>query len=175
MVEEKDKKEENKDILLEDSYEVHVTAHNIADYDNYYNYSVLNVNKQTVDFLFEIVSLLKCESEDLAIYDNDFTNNKFIRVKEALSPFRSNLVEKNDLEDILINYINGLNDYKFTRIEEGPYKGSPDFKEVEVTISELIEKLKSIRDHKIKFYNKVLEEYKKDKEEYNSFFKASNF
>lgn len=174
MVEERNNKEENKDILLEDSYEVNITAFRIDDYDNSYDNDVLNASKEIVDFLFEIVSLLKCESEGLAIFDSDSANHKFSRVFEALTAFRSELLEKDDLEDTLINYINSLNNFRFTRIEKGSYRGSPDFKEVEVTISELIEKFKNIRNHKINFYKEVLEEYKKDKEEYHSYFKASN-
>ncbi len=39
-MEEKDKKEENKDILLEDSYEVNITAFRIDDYDNFYDENI---------------------------------------------------------------------------------------------------------------------------------------
>lgn len=172
MVGEKNRKVENQDILLEDTYEVNITAYPIGDYNNSYDDDVLNARKEIVDLLFEIVSLLKCESEGLAIFDRDSVNHKFSRVFEALTAFRSELLEKDDLEDTLINYINSLNNYTFTRIEKGPYRGSPDFKEVEVTINELKEKFINIRRHKINFYKKVLEEYKKDKKKYNSFLKA---
>lgn len=173
MVEERNNKEEKKDILLEDSYEVHVTAHNIADYDNDYDSNVIWANKETVDFLFEIVSLLKYETEDLAIFNNDFTNNKFIRVKHALSLFSSEFLEKKDIEKVLLDYIKDLGEGKFTIRKQGSYRGSPDYKEIEITLDQVKEKLNKIRLHRIDFYKKVLEEYKKEKEEYDDFIRAT--
>ncbi|MFX1328805.1 MAG: hypothetical protein ACFE91_11815 [Promethearchaeota archaeon] len=173
MVEEKDKKEENKDILLEDSYEVNITAFRIDDYDNFYDDNVLWANKEAVDFLFEIVSLLKYETQGLVEFDKDLADNKFTRVTQALTLFSSEFLEKKDLEKVLLKYINDLGERKFKIRKQGSYKGSPDYKEIEITLDQIKEKFDDLRSHRINFYKKVLEEYKKNEKEYDDFMRAT--
>ncbi|MFX0037652.1 MAG: hypothetical protein ACFE9I_18685 [Candidatus Hermodarchaeota archaeon] len=166
--------EKENDILLEDSYMVNIIAYPVGDYEKFYDNNVLWANKDTVDFLFEIVSLLKYEVDEIS-ETGDPTDKLFVRVASTLSGnFRSEFLETGDLEKHIINYIKKLKESKYTIRKEGSYRGSPDYKEVEISFDEIKGKLIKIRNHKIKFYEKMLEEYRKNREQYNNYLKATH-
>lgn len=161
-----------KDILFEDSYIINIVANPINSIEEIYDDNVVWGNKQAVDFLFEIVSLLKCEMDGLSQVEKAMVKDKFARTVSALRLFRSEFREGKDLEKLLVEYIEGLKEHKFTIIKK-PYHGCPDFKEVRITAKQIQEKLYDLRRYRISYFKIVLEEYKKNRAKFDDFLNAS--
>lgn len=161
------------DILIEDSYETHITALQYIENkkeirEEVYKDTTLWGNKLGNDFLFDIVNLLKWELDELSHPDPAYQEHKFIRVSSLLRNFKSELREKGDLEEALNDYIEELNEFRFTTSREGSYPGAPEI-DIPITAEQIKERLYDIRRFKIEVYKSALEEYKKNKEEYNHF------
>lgn len=164
------------EILFEEPYELEILAHreedlvdrHIAD-PKPYRSNILWGYKKGIDYFFEIFWIFKDEMGFL--FDQDKTT--FVNVLTFLAGgFLTEFKEKRDLDDVLVDYIDNLKKYKFiTYKPKFPFKKTTgnmaDYKEVEITTNRISKMIINMRQHRIEFYEVILQEYLARKEQYN--------
>lgn len=130
---------------------------------------------------FALFKLLKNEALKIKYVDdicNEFGN--FVNV--LFQRFNSgDLDKRGSIEDSLQNYINNLKDYNYyipkNMVNLGKHQIEPNdvgvyYDELETVITIFRDILRTLRDEKIMFWEKLFEEYKKDKEGYDLGFRT---
>jgi len=177
MSEREEEKEDKKlNMLLEDTYEIDIKAVNLRDLaaeiekekerkkkrenaDEDWYEEVLNVKryrsnlawvpKIAIDCIYNFFISIKNEM-GITGFTLNTPNAISSRVLSALQRFRPEIQKGEDLEEVLLDYIEDLKEFNFY-----PY------------LEDIEKELWKLRGYKINFFKKVLEEYRKDKEGYD--------
>jgi len=180
---EKKKPEKSPEILLEDTYEINIEAFNLrdlaaeiekekerkkkrenADEDWYeevlnvkpYRSNIVWVPKIAIDCLYNFFISVKSEM-GITGFNLDTPKKVSIRALATIrDQFLSDFSKGRDMEEILLDYIEDLKEFNLY----------PPIEEIEELLFEL-------RNYKIEFFKIVLEEYKKNKKEYDESLRIS--
>lgn len=143
-------KKENDDVFAEEAFMIDLVARPLKNVNEIYRDNTIWTNNNGLKVLFELFSIVKDEAVETSMKVTEL-ENRFDKVYTILlNTFISEFETNKDLEDIIVKNINKLRKYDFTPLLE-----------------EIKEMLLSLRNQKINFYETLLKEYKKRKEEYH--------
>lgn len=136
-------------------------------------------NKKGMDYFFQICNLIAYEMSYLSSIEPNHETNQIDIFKSFSSFLRSSFYwqieygKGGTLEEIVRQEVDNLKQYKFmTSKPKNPFmrEYSPngtDYEEVEITVDRVFRMMQKVRQHRISFYELLLQEYIGRKERYN--------
>ncbi|MFX1480563.1 MAG: hypothetical protein ACFFCI_20935 [Promethearchaeota archaeon] len=160
--------------LFEEPYEIEAFAHffkdlvdpNVSDHRPY-KVNTLWGYREGIEYLYRICRLFKYETGFLIHAEEK--RGTF----ETIASFLRSSFSSKDLMNNLVQRINDLKKFKFIsykpKLPTGEYSSNmADYREFEITVDQISRWIKSLRQHRIEFYDTILQEYLARKNQYHA-------